>query len=94
MWSSPTPDPYEPTPEEVYRRTLADYHAGIAAGHEVDVLESILNNWDDDCVACGRPTHETDGENDPLRLCEQASGAYVLCARCEAVAREEVTGDE
>lgn len=44
----------------------------------------------DRCMCCQRPVHVTDDPDDPLALREQASGAYVLCARCEDVARAEV----
>ncbi len=42
------------------------------------------------CLCCNRPTHNTDNTADPLRTREAPSGAYVLCARCEDVARAEV----
>lgn len=42
------------------------------------------------CVSCRRPTHDTNNLADPLRTRVQASGAYVLCARCEDLAQADV----
>ena len=43
------------------------------------------------CVACGRPTVDTEEKNNPLRRCWQVGGAtsYILCRRCEDVAETE-----
>ncbi len=45
------------------------------------------------CAGCGRPTVDSDDPDNPLRAVEAASGAYVLCARCDLVARQDA-GEE
>jgi len=46
------------------------------------------------CVSCRRKTVETDDQSNPLRRCLQGVGiTYALCARCEDIARKELTDE-